>query len=288
MFVEKAKLVFYCTVVFILSGCSISETGTAHTPSNTTQEMARPRDGMQMVFVAGGSFTLSEQDKGNAGSHSVTLDSYWIDQTEVTNEQYSLCVEDGSCRAPTVCAWGDPTYEDESYKDHPVICVTRAMAIAYCDWVGGRLPTEAEWDFAARGPVRTVYPWGNGFDPARLNFCDASCAHTDAQYHGYNDGYAKTSPAGSYPEGASWCSTLDMAGNVWEWVSDWYGPYTREDQINPTGPGSGIEGVIRGGSWYDTPDFNRSDHRHPYDPQDHNHLIGFRCVMPYTEVDQGS
>ena len=273
---------------FILSGCSLSDSGVVSTSSNITMEMVRPSDGMQMVFVAGGSFTLSERGKGGAGSHSVTLDSYWIDQTEVTNEKYSLCVEDGVCQAPTTCAWGDPTYGDESYKDHPVICVTREMASTYCDWASGRLPTEAEWDYAARGPGRTIYPWGDEFDSERLNFCDASCPHTDARFHDHNDGYAKTSPVGNYPNGASWCNAMDMAGNVWEWVSDWYGPYPMEDQVNPAGPDLGSEGLIRGGSWYDNPEFNRSDHRHPYDPRDHIHLIGFRCVVPNNELNHGN
>lgn len=161
--------------------------------------------------------------------------------------QYSQCVEAGECKAPTICAWGDPTYGDESYEDHPVICVTWQMASTYWDWAGGRLPTEAEWDYGARGPERSIYPWGNGFDEAKLNFCDASCPHKDSQLQAFSDGYGMTSPAGSYPNEASWCGAMDMAGNVWEWVADWYGPYRMDDQVNPAGPAAGIERLIRGG-----------------------------------------
>ena len=248
--------------------------------------MIRASDGMEMVYVPGGTFVLSERGKGGEGAHTVTLHNYWIDQTEITNMQYYQCVEAGACRAPTTCAWGEPTYKDASYKDHPVICITWQMANAYCEWAGGRFPTDAEWDYAARGPERSIYPWGDSFDAARLNFCDASCPHTDSQYRDYNDGYGMTAPVGNYPDGVSWCGAMDMAGNVWEWVADWYGPYGTGAQENPAGPTTGNERLIRGGSWYDASDFNRADHRHPYDPQDYNHLIGFRCVMPDIEQEQ--
>ena len=276
----KITIFYSALVIFICSGCTLSNTVSSPTSSEIIREKIRPSDGMQMVFVTGGTFTLSERGKRGEGAHKVILHDYWIDQTEVTNSQYSLCVETGKCRAPTTCSWGDPTYSDASTKDHPVICVTRTMASTYCEWAGGRLPTDAEWDYAARGPERLRYPWGDEFDPAKMNFCDASCTHMDAQFRDYDDGYPKTSPSGTYPNGISWCGAMDMAGNVWEWVSDWYEPYTREDQVNPTGPNSGSEGLIRGGSWYDNPEFNRSDHRHPYDPRDFNHLIGFICVFP--------
>ena len=256
------------------------------TPSSTPGDMIRHSDGMEMVFVPGGTFILAERGISGRGAHSVTLYNYWIDKTEITNHQYSLCVEAGVCRAPTTCTWGDPTYDLDSHQNHPVICVTRKMASTYCSWAGGRLPTDAEWDFAARGPERSLFPWGDEFDPAKLNFCDASCSHIGDQYNDYNDEYPKTSPAGNYPNGASWCGAMDMAGNVWEWISDWYELYTGEDQINPTGPHSGSEGLIRGGSWYDNPEFNQSDHRHPYDPRDYNHLIGFRCVVSNIELEQ--
>jgi formylglycine-generating enzyme required for sulfatase activity len=270
-------LLTFFLVLFLFSGCSPG--GFTVAPAGTPIQKVRSNDGMEMVYVPGGSFVLSEQGKSGQGAHQVTLDSYWIDQIEITNLQYARCVEAGVCRAPTTCSWGDPTYEDDSYQDHPVVCVTWRMASTYCEWAGGRLPTEAEWDFAARGPERSRYPWGDRFDETRSNFCDASCSHTDARYPDYDDGYVQTSPAGSYPDGASWCGAMDMSGNVWEWVFDRYAPYETVDQDNPQGPTTGSERLIRGGSWYDTPDFNRADHRHPYDPQASIHLIGFRCAV---------
>lgn len=286
MIILNHKAILLCLVASIFFACSPQATENALSDSTEVTTMLRPSDGMQMVFVKGTSFGLSERGRSGAGSHQVTLDSFWIDQTEVTNEQFARCVADGRCRAPTTCSWGEPTYGDDAYTDHPVICVTRDMASTYCEWAGGRLPTEAEWDYAARGPERNAYPWGSDADHARLNSCDASCPHTDVRFAEYDDGYAQTSPVGSFPDGASWCGALDMAGNVWEWVSDWYEPYSRSDQVNPTGPETGSEGIIRGGSWYEDLEFGSVDHRHPYEPRAYIHLIGFRCVVEADQVSQ--
>lgn len=102
-----------------------------------------------------------------------------------------------------------------------------------------------------------------------------------------DDGYGTTAPVGSYPDGASWCGALDMAGNVWEWVADWHGPYPLIRQSNPVGPESGTERIVRGGSWFENSDygFQRTDHRHPFDRRDYNHVIGFRCAMPAQEQE---
>jgi formylglycine-generating enzyme required for sulfatase activity len=271
-------------VLTLLVGCGKvdSTTAPALTPQNT---QTRPADGMVMVYVPGGEFTMGTGWNLEAPAHTVELDHFWIDQTEVTNAQYSQCVEVGACYAPTTCAWGEPTYDDVSKADHPVICVTWQAAHMYCEWVGGRLPTEAEWEYAARGPQGAIYPWGDDFDGTRLNFCDANCPRDDQKDADYDDGYVETAPVKSYPSGASWCGAQDMAGNVWEWVADWYGPYPSVPQTNPTGAESGDERLIRGGSWYDCDEhgFLRTDNRHPYDPRDYNYLIGFRCVVSPRE-----
>ena len=266
----------------VCAGCQSPDATPGATIVNSVPETTKAPDGRTMVYVSGGTFLLSGQDDSWEGAHEVTLSGYWIDQTEVTNDDFLRCVEAGVCRAPTTCAWGDPTFGDASYADHPVICVTWRMARTYCEWAGGRLPTETEWDYAARGDERFIYPWGNQFDASRLNFCDASCPNADSQIRYDDDGYPTTAPVGSFPEGASWCGALDMAGNVWEWVEDWYPPSGTDARQNPNGPAHYNEKIIRGGSWYDTPEFIRLDLRHPYNPNDYNHLVGFRCVIPET------
>jgi formylglycine-generating enzyme required for sulfatase activity/tRNA A-37 threonylcarbamoyl transferase component Bud32 len=244
----------------------------------------RQRDGMVMVYVPGGEFEMgSPQDVGEAAEHpqhTVTLDAFWIDKYEVSNAQYRGCVQDGACGAPMTCDWGEPTYEDASKSDHPVVCVPWYGAEAYCAWAGGRLPTEAEWEKTARGADIRTYPWGNPFDGLRLNYCDQHCEydHRDAEV---DDGYARTAPGGSYPPGASPYGALDMAGNVWEWVADWYdaGTYSRSAARNPTGPDSGGHRVLRGGSWDNTPDMTRSAFRLTGSPDYRSGTFGFRCVM---------
>ena len=270
---------FASLIVFLafLSGCGRA----APTPMKKPGEArTRPADGMTMVYVPGGSFRMGTRWSWDARAHTVTLDSFWIDRTEVTNAHYARCVTAGVCSAPTTCTWGEPTYEDATKANHPVLCVTWQAARTYCAWAGGRLPTEAEWEYAARGPDSVLYPWGDAFDGTRLNSCDLNCPHEDQKAADYDDGHGQTAPAGSYPDGASWCGALDMAGNVWEWVADWHSRYPFARQKNPTGPERGSERLIRGGSWFDDNEYGflRADNRHPFEPRAANDVIGFRCV----------
>ena len=280
-------------VLWLVAACGtgepLAQTPALGTTTAPVRDLGEPKvraaEGMTMVYVPGGEFRMG-RTKGVADrAHAIVLDSFWIDQTEVTNDHYRRCVEDGACRAPTTCSWGEPTYEDTSKADHPVICVTWQGANDYCRWAGGRLPTEAEWEYAARGPDSAIYPWGDEFDGTRLNSCDVNCPHEGQRATGYDDGYALTAPVGSYPSGASWCGALDMVGNVWEWVADWHGPYALTRQTNPTGPESGSEKLLRGGSWYDYNEYGflRADNRHPYEPRASDHLVGFRCAVPVGE-----
>ena len=250
-------------------------------PLGATQ--VRQSDGMVMVYVRSGEFTMgSPEGVGDAKEHPqhpVSLDGFWIDKVEVSNDQYRQCVEEGSCTAPIACDWGEPAYEDPSMDDHPVVCVSWDDAAAYCNWAGGRLPTEAEWEKAARGTGGRTYPWGDEFDGFRLNYCDQNCAleHRDGDV---DDGYSRTAPVGGYPGGASPCGALDMAGNVWEWVADWYGDDTYSSSVrhNPTGPESGGHRVLRGGSWDNAPEDTRAALRHTSDPEWRSATYGFRCA----------
>jgi formylglycine-generating enzyme required for sulfatase activity len=201
-------------------------------------------------------------------AHQVVLEGFWLDQTEVTNSQYALCDEAGVCES-IQCQSGR--------GDFPVACVTWEQAAVYCQWAGGKLPTEAEWEYSARGLNEGRYPWGDEFEGTFLNYCDESCT-LDKRDDAFDDGYAEAAPVGSYPQGASWVGALDMAGNVWELVADWNGEYLPGEQINPSGPLTGGRRVARGGSWHASPDHVRSTLRtHMGTDQQFNHA-GFRCA----------
>ena len=227
----------------------------------------RTQDGMVMVYVPAGTFTmgadLAPDDQSPA--HDVTLDAFWLDQTEMTNAQYTLCVAAG------VCAAGEYTTDrDLNAGVQPVVGVSWYDAESYCSWVGGRLPTEAEWEYAARGPESRTYPWGEEQRAGLANCSEDDCA----------DGFNATAPVGTFADGASWVGAVDMAGNVWEWVNDWYrgGYYGWSPAENPPGPETGNAKVLRGGSW----EYNwanvRSRIRSGAGPGFRNDHVGFRCA----------
>jgi TolB protein len=231
----------------------------------------RPADEAAMVYVPGGTFQMGS-DAGDTHAnddefpkHSVTLDGFWIDRTEVTNAQYALCVASDDCE-PMLYAV-DATLSGE---DYPVAGVSWEDAADYCAWAGARLPTEAEWEYAARGTQGSIYPWGDGFDCARGNFREGC------------DGYSSTAPVGSFPSGASWCGALDMAGNVWEWVADWAGDYPSEAQTNPAGPPTGVRRIFRGGSFRFGESYVRTADRSRHNPSErggNGGYIGLRCAL---------
>jgi eukaryotic-like serine/threonine-protein kinase len=191
-------------------------------------------DGMMLVYVPEGIFTMGyEVADDEKPVHDVFLSSFWMDQTEVTNAMYAKCVEAGACSRPISIASYSRSdyYNNPQYADFPVISVSWCDAGTYCIWAGRRLPTEAQWEKAARGTDEHLYPWGNESPVCALaNFVSQSgvCAGDPAA-------------VGSYPAGASPYGALDMAGNVLEWVSDIYGPsyYFKSPDANPSGPDVG-------------------------------------------------
>jgi formylglycine-generating enzyme required for sulfatase activity len=237
-----------------------------------------PKDGMMQVYVPAGEFLMgSDKTKDSQAfdnelpQHTVYLDAFWIDQTEVTNAEYAGCAASGQCTPPheTSSSNRSSYYGNSQFDSYPVINMDWSQATAYCAWAGRRLPSEAEWEKAARGTDSRIYPWGN----------DISC--NQSNYWG-KDGGCKgdTSRVGSYPSGASPYGALDMAGNVWEWVNDWFGSsyYQNSPARNPGGPDSGTSHVLRGGSWNINVRLVRSAYRSDYAPVNRLYFIGFRCA----------
>ena len=208
-------------------------------------ERISPVDGMPQVYIPAGTFRMGGMDVRRAPNeipdHDVTLDAFWMDQLEVTNAMYALCVRADGCTLPQdLKSQRRPEYfNNPEFKDYPVIYVTWGQAKTYCEWVGRRLPTEAEWERAGRGDDFRTFPWGE--DKANGLLANFNMLVSD------------TSRVGTYPAGASPFGVLDMAGNVAEWVNDFYSfDYSTvlENTLNPTGPqtSSNDHRVVRGGS----------------------------------------
>jgi len=243
-----------------------------------------PMDGMLMVYVPEGNFSMgsNEGDSDEQPVHTVYLDAYWIDSTEVINAMYALCVQAGTCQPPkdTGSYTRNSYYGNSQYDNYPVIYVDWNMAKDYCTWAGRRLPTEAEWEKAARGTDGRIYPWGNTFDCHKGNFDDETQIDSYVVPGGPDcDGYVDTSPVGNFSSGAGPYGALDMAGNAWEWVADWYSEtyYASSPASNPQGPASGPSRVLRGGSWSSRDSYVRSAYRRRIDPSNALNIVGFRC-----------
>jgi serine/threonine-protein kinase len=238
----------------------------------------RPADGMTMVYVPAGEFTMGigEGASTSAPAHNVYLDAFWIDQTEVTNAMYAKCVEAGVCKPPSQSSSATHTryYGDFNFDNYPVIYVSWTDADAYCQWARARLPTDAEWEKAARGADGRIFPWGGD------DYGNASCSQAN-YWQGIGIGFCvgDTVAVGSYPTGVSPYGALDMSGNVWEWVADWFSKtyYSYSPQRNPAGPNSGEFRVIRGGSWQDG-DITTIG-RNWRDPNGGINYLGFRCAV---------
>ncbi|MFZ6027188.1 MAG: formylglycine-generating enzyme family protein [Chloroflexota bacterium] len=249
-----------------------------------------PWDGALVNWIPAGSFTMGA-DPGSTDfwgaeypAHTVTLDAYVMYRNEVTNAMYQACVKAGVCPNPkkfqvtgVVAYFSNPTYDN-----YPVVYVTYADAMTYCQWAGGRLPTEAQWEKAARGTDARLYPWGNEpLDATRANFCGPGCPNAPNST-AQNDGFSGLAPVGYFPAGASPYGVNDMAGNVLEWVYDWFQSdyYGLSPAENPYGPTGGSQYVIRGGSWFNDQSALRTVARDSMVPDGAEDIIGFRCALP--------
>ncbi len=248
------------------------------TPTLVPVALSGPQNGTTMKWIDGSTLVYvppSEFIMGNGGFdapvHNVALDGFWIYQTKVTNRMFAQCVAVGACSAP-VEELGGPVYSNPEYANHPVVGVTWDQSQSYCSWSQGQLPTEAQWEKAARGAAGNAYPWGEdkpACDLLNLGYCSGRTSEVDAFSTG-------VSPYGLY----------DMAGNIFEWVSDWYGEayYNEASAANPTGPESGQYRSIRGSSFETDFDQAESAIRHYLNPSNHRRDTGFRCAVTEPKV----
>lgn len=262
-----------------------------------------PKD---MVLIPAGEFLMGsppgEGENDEHAAHRVYVDAFYIDKYDVTNRQFEQFVEatkyvteaekQGWGQVWTGKDWGHVSGADwrhphgagsviDQIMDHPVVQVSWNDAVAYAQWAGKRLPTEAEWEKAARGTDERKYPWGNTQPNGHL--CNFADSNTDFIWSdkSSDDGYQYTSPVGKYEDGKNAFGLYDMAGNVWQWCSDWYKEdyYSDSPTRNPKGPTSGDFHVFRGGSWSDKPDNLRAANRNGDEPTFRSDNLGFRCVQ---------
>jgi formylglycine-generating enzyme required for sulfatase activity len=231
----------------------------------------RPKIAIEWITIPAGTFLWgSDPSKDLMAAADETpireiyLSTYQIMRMPVTNAQYKVFVDVTGHRTPE--HWYGKEIPGRR-ANHPVVNVSWRDAVAFCTWAGGRLPSEAEWEKAARGTDGRIYPWGN--------------QPPDEQHCNFNRNVDDTTPVGSYPAGAGPYGAMDMAGNVWEWVNDWYEEnyYSISPGSNPQGPATGRFRVLRGGSWFEVGDnYLRSAHRYDNHPAFWSYDNGFRCV----------
>ena len=221
-----------------------------------------------MALVPKGEFTMGSDsgDENERPAHSVNLEDYYIDLYEVTNRQFSFCLVQGPCNPPEENSSNTRSiyFGDQQYDEFPMLGLSWDQAQAYCEWRGARLPTEAEWEKAARGTDDRAYPWGD----------ELSCDY--ANY--FNCNTKDTTTVGSYPDGTSPYGLFDMAGNVWEWVSSAYWPYPYNSDDGREYIYSQDLRVLRGGSWNDHSHALRTVNRLEEQRSAHRNDVGFRCA----------
>jgi formylglycine-generating enzyme required for sulfatase activity len=287
----------------VASASAIASTSASAVASAAAPELTCPTG---MIKIPGGKFFMGSDEPSDPAferpAHNVTLAPFCIDEFETTTKKYVACSDSGACRrAGDTNDWDgikasdkkafDPLCNVRNFSDkgdHPINCVNWQMADEYCKAQGGaRLPTEAEWEFAARGPDGRKYPWGDEVPTSGyLNACGKECVawgnkHNQeeiAMYEG-DDGFPNTAPVGSFPKGKSRYGVQDVVGNVWEWVSDYYAPYTADAETDPKGPATGDDRVVRGGAWNGGyPSWVEPTFRYHYKASERSYGLGFRCA----------
>ena len=260
------------TMTITLTG-TITTTPTKQPKKGATQ--ISPIDHMVQIYIPAGTFSQgSKQDPrypptSENPQRMVYLDGFWIDMTLVTNRMYRSCMAANQCDAIINNDTENQNFTSGGALDLPAVYVTWFNAQKYCNWIGGSLPTEAQWEKAARGSGEArIYPWGNQDpNPSMLNF---------------NNLLGITTISGSYPTGASPYGVLDMAGNVRQWVADWFQSdyYTVAPDRNPPGPATGTTKVLKGGGWNDPAKYVRISSRLEHPPSSPGSNRGFRCAHP--------
>jgi len=253
--------------------------------------MVNKIDNAVWVYVPEGEFLMGDGELG----HAVYLDAFWINQHEVTNAMFADFLNikgnqsEGGRNWLMASTWNVRIYRvdsiwrvDDGYDDHPIDWVSWYGARAYCQWVDARLPTDAEWEKAARGKDGRIFPWGDGINCDLANYLGC----VDSVAPDYSGLVGSTVPVGNYPKGVSPYGAFDMAGNVWEWVLDWYDwkYYLNLPNRNPTGPGNGTYRVLRGGCWRNENDLLRTTYRLYRFPTRSTNRFGFRCAISATDV----
>ena len=295
-----AKIGFLIVILLLTGSATLAQEATPEPKAGDTRTDAK---GISQVYVPAGCFMMGSSDEQIAAAqklnppgwakatalyeqpqHEVCLTKgYWIDQYEVTNAAFDAFVKDGGYTNEAYWSTGGAVWlkqqdvdklpvacEGDDKVDNPRVCVTWYEAQAYAAWRGGSLPTEAQWEFAARGTESHIYPWGDEWDAAKANVLDSE----------------GLTAAGSYPDGVSWVGAYDMAGNAMEWVQDWLSStyYAKSPKDDPTGQETGTRKVEKGGWWGSNAYVARSAYRHFEDPPTYqDHHIGFRVVSAADE-----
>jgi eukaryotic-like serine/threonine-protein kinase len=308
MFIHAKKFVFslvFSLAIFMIISCGLVTSPIAPTPpivptkNSSPVDLGKtkvsPSDHATLIYVPAGQFPMGSEFGlvDEQPVHTVQLDAYWLDRTEVTNGMYQKCVDAERCKEPRNLIY----YNDAEYSNYPVVFVSWINAVAYCSFVDRRLPTEAEWEKAAAwNPIKNeklVYPWGNEYDCSKGNFDDETQLDSSLMQDGSVDcdGYIQTAPVGTFPGGASPYGAFDMAGNVWEWVHD---AFTGVDPFNVSGknyyvvsPFENPNGMdpsitdyrsLRGGSWDWIYGYGRSAYRLGFGKSNTFEGVGFRCA----------